>query len=194
MQECRNGSIEEIAVHYVRTNRVDEEKAKRTKQPEDNVRSAELGFMLDLETIIKETIADPDLIELNCCIEDNNTKQSPHHYRIVAEKLTHRWGIIMGHCGIKVTTTRSPKCTTFRSPRNKQNVQRRSDILVAEYGEYIDRNSKTCSACLNSGKNLKLQIPQTEKSKVEPPKTPREEIQIDFTGNLHNKNYQPIRS
>ena len=51
----------------------------------------------------------------------------------------------------------------------------------------IERKSKTCSACLNASKNLKFQIPQTEKSKIESPKTPGEEIQIDFTGNLHNK-------
>ena len=51
----------------------------------------------------------------------------------------------------------------------------------------IGKKSKTCSACLNAGKNLKFQIPQTEISKIEPPKTPGEEIQIDFTGNLNNK-------
>ena len=84
-----------IAVHYVRINRVVEEKAKRNEQQEDNVRSAELDFMLDLETIIKETAADLDLIELNCCIEDNNTDQIPHNYRTVDKKLTHRWGVIM---------------------------------------------------------------------------------------------------
>ena len=54
-QEYRDGPIEEIAVHYVRINRVVEEKAKRNKQQEENVRSAELDFMLDLETIIKES-------------------------------------------------------------------------------------------------------------------------------------------
>ena len=82
---------------------------------------------------------------------------------------------------------RSPKCNTFRSPRNLQNVQRRSDFLVAENAEGIERNSKTCTACLNAGKNLKFQIPQTESSKIEPPKTPSEELQKDFTGNLHNR-------
>ena len=53
--------------------------------------------------------------------------------------------------------------------------------------EDIERKSKTCSACLNAGQNLKFTIPQIEKSKIEPPKTPGEKIQIDFTGNFHNK-------
>ena len=75
VQEYRDGPIEEIAVHYVRINRVLETKAKRNKQQEDNVRSAELDFMLDLETHIKETTT--ELIELNCCLEDNNTNMIP---------------------------------------------------------------------------------------------------------------------
>ena len=75
VQEYGDVPIDEIAVHYVRINRVVEEKAKRNEQQEHNVRSAELYCMLGLETIINETAADLDLIELNCCIEDNNTEK-----------------------------------------------------------------------------------------------------------------------
>ena len=70
VQDYRDGPIEDIAIHYVRINRVVEQKATRNKQQEDNIRAAELDFMLDSETLIKETAADPDLIELNCCLED----------------------------------------------------------------------------------------------------------------------------
>ena len=48
VQEHRDGTIEDIAVHYVRINRVVEQKATRNKQQEDNIRAAELDFMLDL--------------------------------------------------------------------------------------------------------------------------------------------------
>ena len=89
VQEHRDGPIEETAIHYVRINRVVEEKAKRNKQQEGNVGSAELEFMLDLELLIKETAADPELIELNCFLENNNTNMIPK-YRTVAKKLTHR--------------------------------------------------------------------------------------------------------
>ena len=126
VQEYRDGPIEETAVHYVRINRVVEEKAKRNKQQEDNNRSAELDFMLDLETIIKETAADPDLIELNCCIEDNNLEQIPQNYRTVAKKLSHRWGIIMVDDHIVVPKSLryagSTKRTTLWTSRDKQNV------------------------------------------------------------------------
>ena len=95
MQEYRDGPIEQIVVHYVRINKIIETKAPRTRQQEDNIRSAELDFMLDLETLIKKTAADPDLIEVQCCIEDNNIKAIPEDYKQVARKLTHRWGITM---------------------------------------------------------------------------------------------------
>ena len=51
----------------------------------------------------------------------------------------------------------------------------------------IKKKVKTSSACLNAGKNLKTQLPSTKKSKLEPPKHPGEEIQIDFQGNLNSK-------
>ena len=46
VQEYRDGPIEDIAVHYVRINRVVEQKAARNKQQEDNIRAAELDFIL----------------------------------------------------------------------------------------------------------------------------------------------------
>ena len=75
---------------YVGINLVVKTKVKRNKQQEDNVRPAELAIMLDLETLIKETAADPELIQVNCCLEDNNTNTIPNEYRTVAKKLTHR--------------------------------------------------------------------------------------------------------
>ena len=81
VQEYRDGPIEETAVHYVGIKRIGivEQKAKRNRQQEGNIRLAELDSMLDLETLNKEMAADPDLVELNCCIEDNNTEQLPQN-------------------------------------------------------------------------------------------------------------------
>ena len=126
VQDYCDGPIKEIAVHYVRINKVVEPKAPRNRLQEDNFRSAELDFMLDLETLIKETAAVPDLIEIQCCIEDNNTQAIPEEYKQVAKKLTHRWGITMVDDRIiipqKPTLLRTQR-TTFWPPRNKQDVQ-----------------------------------------------------------------------
>ena len=92
VKEYRDGPIEERAVHYVRKKprRRREGKTKQTARA-----SAEVDFLLDLETVTNETAADPYIIELNCCIGGNNTSQIPDDYKTVAKKLTHRWSIIM---------------------------------------------------------------------------------------------------
>ena len=177
----------------MRINRVVGEKAKRNKQQEDNVRSAKLDFMLDMETIIKETAADPDLIKLNCCIEDKNPEQIPQNYRTVAKKLTHRWGIIMVDDHIVVPKSLRYAVLNalhFGHPGINKMCNDAAIFWWPNMQEDIESKSNTCSACLSAGKNLKFQIPQTEKSKIDPPKTPGEEIQIDFTGNLNNKKLQ----
>ena len=74
VQEFRDEPTEEIAVHYVRINRVEEKKATRYRQQEDNIGSAELDFNLDLETLIEQPHADPDLMDLQCCLEDNKSR------------------------------------------------------------------------------------------------------------------------
>ena len=40
----------------------------------------------------------------------------------------------------------------------------------------IKKKAKTCSACFNAGKSLKFQLPTTEKTKIETPEKPGEEI------------------
>ena len=46
----------------------------------------------------KKTAADPDLIELNCCLEENNSSIFPNDYKTVPKKLTHHRSIKLG-CG-----------------------------------------------------------------------------------------------
>ena len=189
-QEYRDGPIEEIAVHYVRINKVIETKAPRNRLQEDNIRSAEFDFMLDLETLIKETAADPDLIEIQCCIEDNNTQAIPEEYKQVAKKLTHRWGITM--VDDRIIFPKSLRYAALNALHfGHPGINKMYHDAVTFWWPYmpadIEKKAKTCSACLNAGKNIKTQLPSTEKSKVEPPKNPGEESQIDFTGSLNSK-------
>ena len=51
----------------------------------------------------------------------------------------------------------------------------------------IEDKVKNCLACLSSGKNLKYQIPRNESGNLKTLTEPGQEIQIDFTGKLHNK-------
>ena len=90
VQYYRDGPIEDTAVRYVRINREVEQKATSQEQTTRGIiRAAELDFKLDLETLIKEMAPDPDLIELSCCLQDNNSNQIPQDYRTVAKRLIH---------------------------------------------------------------------------------------------------------
>ena len=179
----------------MRINGVVEEKTNRNKQQEDNVRSAELDFLLGNNNLGNGRRS--VLIELNCCIEDNNTEQVPHNYRTVAKKLTHRWGIMMVDDRIVVPKSlryAALNALQFGHPGINKMCSDAAIFWWPNMREDLERKSKTCSACRNAGKKLKLQIPQSEKSKIEPSKTPGEEIKTYFPGNLHNKkNHQPIR-
>ena len=190
VQECRDGPVDEIAVPYVRINCIVEQKAKRNRQQEDNIRSAELDSMLDLETLTKETLADLDLTEQNCRIKDNNLEQIPQNYKNVARKMTHRWGIIIVVDRIVIPDSlryAALNALPFGHPGINKMCNDAAIFWRPNMREDIEKISKTCSACLNAGKNLKFQFQTTKKTKIETPKTPGEKFQTDFTGNLHNK-------
>ena len=51
----------------------------------------------------------------------------------------------------------------------------------------ISNKVQDCTACLATGKNLKYQIPKNQNGKLEKLSEPGQELQIDFTGNLHNE-------
>ena len=52
----------------------------------------------------------------------------------------------------------------------------------------IENKVKDCTACLASGKNPNYQLPKKHYGKLEKLTEPGQEIQIDFTGKLNNKN------
>ena len=47
---------------------------------------------------------------------------------------------------------------------------------------------KDCTACLATGKNLKDQISTNQHGTLEKLTKPVQELKLDFTGKLHNKN------
>ena len=148
--------------------------------------------MLDLETLIEETAADPDLIELQCCIEDDNLNQAPEVYKPIIKRLTHRWGITLVDDRIIIPQSlryAAINALHFGHPGINKMCGGAAIFWWPNIRADIARKAKTCSACLNAGKNLGCQIPST-KTKIEPPQNPREEIQMDFTGNLNSKHFE----
>ena len=102
----------------------------------------------------------------------------------------HRWGITIVDDDIIV-----PKSLRYAAPHalsfGHQGINKICNdatlFLWPNMRADIETKAKTCSACLNAGKNSKTQLPNTEKSKIEPPKHPREVIQINSPRNINSK-------
>ena len=88
MQEYRDGPIEEVAVHCARINR--STPTARGQHPICRAR-----FHARSRNRDTNTAADPDSIEIKCCLEEKSLQQNPEDYKQVAERLTHRCGITL---------------------------------------------------------------------------------------------------
>ena len=146
--------------------------------------------MMDLKTLIAKTAIDPELTRVRNSMRKEDRETIPDGYRTVFDKLSIRWGLVFvddqivvpidlrrklqdiihfGHSGI---TKMNAGAKIFWWPGMKQD---------------IENKVKDCTACLASGKNLEYQLPKKHYGKLEKLTEPGQEIQIDFTGKLHNK-------
>ena len=169
--EFRDRPIEVIAVNYLRINHIIEIKAVQNRQQDDNVQSAELHFMLEHETLIKETTANLDLIDVQFCLEVNKLQQIPEDYKQVAKRLTHGWGITMVNDRIIIPKSlryAALNAVHFGHPGIKKMCSDGPMLWWPNMGADIEENAKTCSTFLNAGKNLKPKIPSTERASIEP--------------------------
>ena len=160
------------------------------KITEEHIKKAEFEFMMDSKTLIAKTAIDPELTRVRNSMRREDRETIPDGYRTVFDKLSIRWGLVFvddqivvpidlrrklldiihfGHSGI---TKMNAEAKIFWWPGMKQD---------------IENKVKDCTACLASGKNLNYQLPKKHYGKLEKLTEPVQEIQIDFTGKLHNK-------
>ena len=146
--------------------------------------------MLDLESLIKETARGPYWIEVQNCLEDSKLLQTPENYKLVAKRLTHRRGILVVDDRIIVPKRlryAALKALHFGHPGINKMCNDAVIFWWPNMRADIEKKAKTCSVCLNTGKNLKSQKSNTEISKFDPPNNPGEGIQIDLTINPNKK-------
>ena len=146
--------------------------------------------MLDLKSLMAKSATDAELNRIKLALTREDRSMALEHYRQQFENISTRWGLTFvndkiiiptelrkklletlhfGHTG---TTKMTAEAKTFRWPNITKD---------------IDDKVKMCIACLSSGMNLKYQIPKHQSGKLKTLTEPGQEIQIDFTGKLHNK-------
>ena len=145
---------------------------------------------MDLKTLTSKTATDPDLTHVRNSMRREDREITPDGYKPVFDKLSIRWGLAFvddqivipidlrrrlldilhfGHAGM---TKMETEAKLFWCPTKKSD---------------IEMKVKDCTACLASGKNLKYQLPSKYYGKLGKLTEPGQEIQIDFTGKLHNQ-------
>ena len=175
----------------IQINHIVEKLNTNKKAMEDHIKKAEFEFMMDLKTLISRTAIDLNLSRLRNSMRREIRETKPQGYWTVFDKLSIRWGLIFvddqivilidlrrylldilhfGHSGITKMTS---EAKIFWWLGMKQD---------------IENKVKNCTACLASGKSLEYRLPKNHYEKLGKLSEPGQEIHIDFTGKLHNKN------
>ena len=176
--------------HHIQINHIVGKITENKKLTEENIKKAEFNFMLDLKTLISKTAIDPEMTRVRASMRREEKDTAPEGYRPVSDKLSIRWGLVFVDDQIAVPIDLRRKLIEILHFGHSGTTKMLSDAKIfwwPEMREDIEQNVKDCTACLATGKNLKYQIPKNQYGKLEKLSEPGQELQIDFTGKLHNK-------
>ena len=160
------------------------------KLTEENVRKAEFNFMLDLKTLISKTGIDPEMTQVRASMRRDEKDTAPEGYRPVFDKLSIRWNLVFVDDQFAVPIDLRRKLIEILHFGYSGTTKMLSDAKMFWWPEMrndIEEKVKDCTACLATGKYLKHQTPKNQYGKLEKLSEPGQELQIDFTGKLHNK-------
>ena len=117
---------------------------------------------------------------------------APEHYRPHFENVSSKWGLTILNDKIIVPTELLKKILDTLHFGHVGTTKMTTEAKIfwwPNIKKHIEDNVTNCIACLSYGKNLKYQIPKNESGKLKTLIEPGQEIQIDFTGKLHNKKF-----
>ena len=177
--------------HYIQINHIVGRLTENKKMTEENIKKAEFNFMLDLKTLISKTAIDPEMTRVRTSMRREEKDSAPEGYRAVFDKLSVRWGIVFVDDQIAVPIDLRRRLIEILHFGHSGKTKMLSGAKIFWWPEMrkdIEQRVKDCTACLATGKNLKYQIPKNKYGKLEKLSEPGQEIQIDFTEKLHNKN------
>ena len=161
------------------------------KITEDTIKKAEFEFMMDLKTLIARTAIDPELTRVRISMRREDREATPEGYKQVFGKLSIRWGLIFMDDQIVVPVDLRRRLLDILHFGHAGLTKMTAEAKIFWWPNItrdIENKAKDCTACLASGKNLKYQLPKNLYGNLKTLTEPGQEIQIDFTGKLHNKN------
>ena len=158
---------------------------------EITVRETEKEFATDLQLLMTETSNDPKLLKTLVCLERKQFDSIPEEYNQYKRKLSTRYGLVFFEEKIIVPANlRTTVITLLHKghPTINKMTMAAKHFWWPKITEAIQRNCDSCIPCKLSGKNLKRDIPKTEKNHLPPLSSPNEVIQLDFIGPITEEN------
>ena len=149
-----------------------------------------MDFMPDLKNLIAKSTTDAELNRVKLALNREDRNMAPEHYRPHFENISSKWGLTFLNDKIVVPTELRKKLLDtlhFGHAGITKTIAEAKIFWWPNINKDTEEKVKNCIACLSSGKNLKYQIPKNENGKLKILAEPGQEIQIDFTGKLHNK-------
>ena len=146
--------------------------------------------MLDLKTLISKTAIVPEMTRVRASMRREEKDTAPEGYGPGFDKLSIRWGLVFVDDQIAVPIDLRRKLMDILHFGHSGTTKMLSDAKIFWWPEMrkdIEQKVKDCTACLATGNNLKYQIPKNQYGKLEKLSESGQELQIDFTGKLHNK-------
>ena len=176
--------------HYIQINHIVGKLSGNKKITEDTIKKAEFEFMMDLKTLIARTAIDPELTRVRISMRREDREATPEGYKQVFGKLSIRWGLIFMDDQIVVPVDLRRRLLDILHFGHAGLTKMTAEAKIFWWPNItrdIENKAKDCTACLASGKNLKYQLPKNHYGNLKTLTEPGQEIQIDFTGKLHNK-------
>ena len=143
---------------------------------------------MDLKTMIAKTAIDPELTRVRTRLRREDCETIPDGYRTVFDKLSIRWGLVFVDDQLVIPIDLRRRLLEILHFGHSGITKMMSEAKIFWWPNMmkdIENKVQDCTACLASGKNLEYQIPKKHYGKLKLSE-PGQEIQIDFTGKLHN--------
>ena len=185
-QKCPLSALKKFKKHetvnYIRlkqTVKANTMETDRRERTAETIKKAEKDFALDLLILVDET-----------AIEKNQLESIFYPYRPYRSHLTTRFGLLFYNA--KIVVPEAMRTTVIAMlhqghPSTTKMDRSAEAFLWPGLHREIREKSENCPSCTASGKNLKTQLPSTERNKLDILFEPNQEIQLDFAGPIKSK-------
>ena len=92
--ELKDYDIAEKTIQSIQINHVIEKLKMKSTEAHENLKKAELNFMIDLKTLIHKTSVDTKLLQLKICVRNKQKEKAFEKFSPVFSKITKRLGLL----------------------------------------------------------------------------------------------------